>query len=192
MIACESRGNSPAAPNSICSKVGRHTVDPTRKEPSTHSLREDITPANGALWNKFLGGLAFGDEASKPIHDDLAVQAFDHLSAFNPDLLQPMASGLADLIFAAPRQRVADLEGWIERLWEIVSEQPEEPLDLSTDIYEKAINSAVGKLTQTLLIEIDVKRSEGGAPTTAQLEHIRKISNHEGTVGQLGRAVLGT
>ena len=102
-------------------------------------VKADLTPANGALWNQFLCGLAFGNEASKPICDDLAIQVFDHLAGFDPDILQPMASGLAELICSAPRQHVADLEGWLDRIWEIVSEQPAEPLDFSTDIYEKAM-----------------------------------------------------
>ena len=153
-------------------------------------VKENLAPSNGALWNEFLGGLAFGNEASKPICDDLAIRAFDHLAGFDPDVLKPMASGLADLIRSAPRQRVADLDGWLERLWKIVLEQPAESLDFSTDIYEKALNAAAGKLTQTLLLEIDAKRQEGGTPTIAQLQRIRKISDYEGTAGQLGRAVL--
>ena len=153
-------------------------------------VKAALTPSNGALWNEFLGGLAFGNEASKPICDDLAIRALDHLAGFDPDVLKPMASGLADLIRSAPRQRVADLEGWLERLWKIVLEQPAESLDFSTDIYGKAINAAAGKLTRTLLLEFDTKQKEGGTPSIAQLQRIRKISDYEGTAGQLGRAVL--
>ena len=80
-----------------------------------------------------------------------------------------MASGLADLIWSVPRQRVADLEGWLERIWKIVSEQPAEPLDFSADIYEKAINAAAGKLTRTLLLEFDAKQQEGGTRPVPKL-----------------------
>ena len=150
----------------------------------------EITAANGALWNVFLGALAFGDETNKAIRDDLAVHAFDHLTGFSSDVLRPMAAGLADLIFFAPRQRIENLDRWLDRLWEIISEQPEQPFDLSTDMYENAINSSAGKLAQTLLLEIDARRQVGADPSPRQLRCIREISSREGTAGQLGRAVL--
>ena len=138
----------------------------------------------------FLGALAFGDEANKEIRDDLAVHAFDHLTGFSSDVLRPMAAGLADLIFFAPRQRIGNMDRWLDRLWEIISEQPEQPFDLSTDMYENAINSSAGKLAQTLLLEIDARRQVGADPSPRQLRCIREISSREGTAGQLGRAVL--
>ena len=148
----------------------------------------DVTAANSALWNDFLHGLASGDEASKKIRDDLSVQAFHHLSEIDADILRPMVSGLSVLIRFGPRQRLAN--GWLEKLWEIVSEQPGQPLDLSNDLYDKAINSVAGKLTQTLLLEMNSKRQQSIASSDAQRQLVRKIAGHEGPAGQLGRAVL--
>ena len=150
----------------------------------------DVTAATGALWNDFLHGLASGDEASKAIRDDLSVRAFDHLSEIDADLLRPMASGLSDLIRSEPRQRFADLDGWLERLWKIVSEQPGQPLDLSSDLYDKAINSIAGGLTETLLLEMESRRQQGSASSEALRQLVRSIAHHEGPAGQLGRAVL--
>ena len=150
----------------------------------------DVTAANGALWNDFLYGLASGDEASKGIRDNLSVRAFDHLSEIDVDILRPMVSGLSDLIRSAPRQRFADLDGWFERLWGIVSEQPRQPLDLSNDLYDKAINSIAGRLTDTLLREMDARRKQGIASSEVLRQLVRSIADHEGTAGQLGRAVL--
>ena len=150
----------------------------------------DVTAANGALWDDFLHGLASGDEASKGIRDDLSVRAFDHLSEIDADLLRPMVSGLSDLIRSEPRQRFADLNGWLERLWKIVSEQPIQPLDLSSDLYDKAINSIAGRLTETLLLEMDARRKQDIAPSEALRQLVRSIAGHEGPAGQLGRAVL--
>ena len=186
MIACVSRGNSPAAPNSIGSKVGRIlSIRPARRLRLT--LQGEITAANGALWNVFLGALAFGDETNKAIRDDLAVHAFDHLTGFSSDVLRPMAAGLADLIFFAPRQRIGNLDRWLDRLWEIISEQPEQPFDLSTDMYENAINSSAGKLAQTLLLEIDARRQVGADPSPRQLRCMREISSRGGN-GRAARA----
>ena len=80
-------------------------------------VKENLTPENGALWNEFLGGLVFGDEASKAIRDDLVVEAFQYLTNVGPNALQPMVSGLTRLIFSAPRQRISDMERWLDRLW---------------------------------------------------------------------------
>ena len=150
----------------------------------------DVTAANGALWDDFLHGLASGDEASKEIRDDLSVRAFDQLSKVDLEILRPMVSGLSDLIRSAPRQRFANLDGWLERLWKIVSEQPIQPLDLSSDLYDKAINSIAGRLTETLLLEMDARRKQDIAPSEALRQLVRSIAGHEGPAGQLGRAVL--
>ena len=150
----------------------------------------DVTAANGALWDDFLHGLASGDKASKEIHDDLSVRAFDHLSEIDTDILRPMVSGLSALIRSAPRQRLADLDGWLERLWKIVSKQPGQLLDLSSDLYDKAINSIAGRLTETLLLEMDARRQQDIVPSDAQRQLVRRIADHEGPAGQLGRAVL--
>ena len=150
----------------------------------------DVTAANGALWDDFLNGLASGDEASKEIRDDLSVRAFDHLSEIDTDILRPMVSGLSALIRSAPPQRLADLDGWLERLWKIVSKQPGQLLDLSSDLYDKAINSIAGRLTETLLLEMDARRKQDSASSEALRQLVRSIADHEGPAGQLGRAVL--
>ena len=151
---------------------------------------EDVTAANVALWNQFLFGLVSGDEASKTIRDGLAVQAFDHLSKVDLDILRPMVFSLSDLIRFGPPQHLADIDAWLERLWQIVSEQPEEPLDLSSDLYDKAVNSVAGRLADALLLEMDSKRQQGVALSSVHRQLVRRIADHEGTVGQLGRAVM--
>ena len=152
--------------------------------------REALTPENGALWNTLLGELAFNDEASKAIRDDLAIKALKHLAGFSPDVLQPMVSGLVDLIYSRPLKRIGAIQRWLELLWRMVSGQQVGPLDLSTDLYEKAINSSEGKLSYVLLLEIDARRKRGIGPTKAQHRLLGRISRYEGAAGQLGRAML--
>ncbi len=152
--------------------------------------RDNLTIENGVLWNEFLFGLAVGDEASKTIRDGLVPKVFLHLSAFSQDLLRPMASSLANLIYFAPRQDIVGVVSWLERIWQIVGEQREEPVDLSTDIYEIAINSDAGKVTEALLYEVDAKRQVGASPSPLQFRLIRRISGYPGAAGQLGRAIL--
>ena len=152
--------------------------------------REEVTAVNAVLWNEFLHGLASGSEASKGIRDDLFVRAFDQLSRVDAEILKLMLSGLSDLIRFGQRQHLVDIDGWLERLWKIVSEQPEQPLDLSSDLYDRAINSVAGRLTEVLLREMESKRQQDSTSSDVQLQLVRRIANHEGTAGQLGRAVL--
>ena len=145
-------------------------------------------PENGVLWNQFLIGLASGQEESKAVRADVSVQALKHLDGAAADTLRPMVSGLCDLIRFGPRQRIADVDGWLEILWPIVSELPENALDPSTDLYDKAINSIAGRLTETLLLEMDSNRPQGIASSEVQLQLARRIAVHEETAGQLGHA----
>ena len=152
--------------------------------------RADLTPENGALWNEFLGGLTLGNEASKAVREDLSVQALEYLERADADILQTMVSSLCYLIFFAPRDRVPDVDDWLVKLWETISKQPEPSLDLASDLHGRAINSAAGKLSQTLLLEISGRTKAGSAPTSEQLRLIKTISDSGGAAGQLGRAVL--
>ena len=152
--------------------------------------RADLTQENGALWNEFLGCLTFGNEASKAVREDLSVQALKHLERADANILQTMVSPLCYLIFFAPRERVPSVDDWLVKLWETISKQPEPSLDLASDLHARAINSAGGKLSQTLLLEISRRTNAGKAPTSEQLRLIKTISASEGAAGQLGRAVF--
>ncbi|MDE0330240.1 MAG: SIR2 family protein [Nitrospinae bacterium] len=150
----------------------------------------ELTPENGVLWNQFLGGLAFGEEESKTVREDLPIQALEHLHGVDADTLRPMVSGLCDLFYFAPRQRVRDVEGWLVKLWETISNQPEESLDLTANLYERAINSPAGKISRTLLLQIEERKEKGDGPTDTQLRLIKSICDFGGVAGQLGRAIL--
>ena len=152
--------------------------------------KDELTPENGALWNQFLSALVSDDEASKGIRNDLTVQAFEYLSRFDADTLLPVLSILSDLIRYGPRKHITDVEIWLEKLWEIVSGQTEDPLDLSSDLYDRAINSIAGRLTETLLLEMESKKQQDVTSSDVQRQLIRRIAANEGTAGQLGRAVL--
>ena len=150
----------------------------------------DVTASNAALWNKFLHGLASGSEGSKEVRDNLSVRAVDQLSRVDAGILSPMLSGLSYLIRFGPRKRLPDVDGWLEKLWRLVSEQPESILDLSSDLYDSAINSIAGRLTQALLLEMDARRQQDNASSEALRQLVRSIAGQEGPAGQHGRAVL--
>ena len=97
-------------------------------------LKGELTPENAVLWSQFLSGLAFGDDESKAIRDELSVRALDHLHQRDAGRLQPMIAGLCDLIAFSPRQRVQDVDGWLMRLWEMIWLQPDEWVGPTGDI----------------------------------------------------------
>ena len=149
----------------------------------------DLSSANGTLWNDFLIGIGSGHEASKPARDDLAVKSFNHLADASDASLHPMASGLASLLMFGPRQCIADVDRWLRRLWDI-STQLQSSLSHSTNVYKLAIQEVAGKVTHTLLLEIDARKQNEKSPTTTQLELLSDISRHVGASGQLGRTIL--
>ena len=153
--------------------------------------RKELTQANGLLWEQFLNALAVGDDPTKATRSDLAIRALEHLSGADADALRPMVSGLCSALRFAPRQRMNDVDAWLEKLWTLVSERPGDVLDLSTDLYERAINSAAGKLAETLLLEMDSRRKGCLGPADSNRQLARRITRTPGSAGQLGCAVLG-
>ena len=156
----------------------------------------ELTPENAELWDEFLAGLAFGDEQSKTIHHDLSLQALEHLGNVDMDVLLPMLSSLCSVIRFGPRDRIDDMDGWLDRLSDAMCSQPEETTDLAydspNDLYGQAINSAAGKLSEALLLEIGTRRKEGEAPTAIQGRLLRRICEDEGECGLLGRVVFAS
>ena len=156
--------------------------------------RGELTPENALLWNEFLAVLAIGDEQSAPVRHELSLQALKHLSNIDTDVLLPMLASLCDVIRFGPRDRVEDVDGWLDQLWNGMSSQPEEMADLAydvpNDLYGDTINSPACKLSETLLLEIGKRRQEGKDPTAIQEGLLRRICEDEGKCGLLGRAVF--
>ena len=150
----------------------------------------DLTTENKALWDHFLSALAFGDEVNKSIREDLSIKALEHLSEEDAQTLQPMVSGLCELISFVPRDRVADVDGWLVKLWDMIIQQQTKPIEPETDFYAKAINSSAGKLSKKLLIEIDARKKADEDLTEAQRDLIESIVDDSGPAGQLGRIIF--
>ena len=124
----------------------------------------------------------------------MSVQALEHLADIDTDVLLPMLTSLCDIIRFAPRDRVDDVDVWLDRLWDAMCLQPEETTDLafdsSNDLYEHVINSPAGRLSEALLLEIGTRRNERNDPTAIQQGLLRRICEHDGPRGRLGRVVF--
>ena len=149
-----------------------------------------LSAANAVLWNDFLGSLAHGDDSSAVIRRSLTIRAFDHLLPANTDALVPMVPGMTNLLVSNSRPPIPDVDMWLRRLWDVIPVLQDEPLSLTPGVYERAMNSTPGKVTYTLLLEIDARRKKGLSATQLQLELLRNIASFDGIAGQLSRTIM--
>ena len=154
----------------------------------------ELTPENAVLWNEFLAALAFGDEQSTEVRHGLSVQALEHLANVDSDVLLPMVSSLCDVIRFGPSDRLDNVDAWLERVWDAMSSQPGESTDSAfdsfNDLYEHAINSPAGRLSEALLLEISARRNEENDLTAIQEGLLKRICEHDGKCGLLGRVLF--
>ena len=151
---------------------------------------EGITRENGALWSQFLSGLAFGYEATESSRTSLGIDALARFRGTSNELLEPLASGLADVLSFVSSTEVADFETWLQRVWEVFAESPGDGVELTGDLLDAAINSAPGRLVETLVRELSRKRHARTAPTAVELQLLAHVVNQDGAAGQLGRGIL--
>lgn len=151
---------------------------------------EKTTPEQGVLWNDFLNGLAFGHDATESSRRSVAIDALASLRGTSKEVLEPMASGLADVLSVFSAIAVADFEIWFQRLWEVLAESPSEGVELTRELLNAAINSPPGKLVECLVRELKRKDQAHAAPTAVELQLLAQVANQDGGAGQLGRAIL--
>jgi hypothetical protein len=65
---------------------------------------------------------------------------------------------LADLYWSSPRQTEPAIAAWWQRLFAAAVARDTEPLDPTRDLYADLINTAGGRLTQAMLIDIEARR----------------------------------
>ena len=152
--------------------------------------KREFSSADKALWNKLLYVLAVADPNSTQLHECLTAQALEALSRVDTQDLQPVAIALCTLILQTRRSRISKLDEWLVKLWETLVHHPEQLTDSDADLYERAVNSSAGNLTEVLLLEIEERKKAGLDPTAQQLQLLRRISGSSSAAGQLGRAVL--
>lgn len=149
-----------------------------------------LTAPNIALWDDLLAALAFrNDEKDAPLRNQLAVDALALLDGLDIQALQPIAASVVDLLMFGPRRSFANLEDWCDKLWASVRLSDHE-IDFEKNLYETAINRAVGRLVQVLLTELDHTRKSEGPHEERQRARLALVASDDGQAGVVGRAVL--
>ena len=149
----------------------------------------ELSEANLKLWDDLVTSLAFRDEGGDPQRDKLVVRVFATLAGLSPAALRPVTSSLVDMLRFGPRRQVADLESWVDRLWQALL-LDERDTDLAKDVYATAINTPAGRLCETLLFDIDAERKAGAEPSPGLIERLRLATGTAGVPGIMARAIL--
>lgn len=149
----------------------------------------DLTPINLRLWSTLLSALSFGDEATKALRDDIAVDALSDLAGLSPEELRPVAEELVDLFLVGPRARVATREDWYDRLWASLR-LDERDAGADTDLADAALNNPAGRLARVLLEEHELSRAAELETIERQRARLAQICAEPRRAGVYARATF--
>lgn len=135
----------------------------------------DLNAVNLDLWVTLLSALCFGDETTKALRDDLAVDAVARLAGVGADLLPQIAPALVDAFLFGPRTRFADREDWYDRLWDALGEG-EIVVGGARDFANAVLNHVVGRFARVLLQEHEASRAAGDAHLERQRTRLLLIA----------------
>ena len=142
--------------------------------------------ANAELWNTFLSALSFAVAQEVPAQQTLRTKTFGHLWAADDDFLALLADRLVDLLSAGSRDGIADQ--WWDRLWSFIVKAPADA-ELEKDLLSTAVNRSAGRLTQTLLADIQSRRKANQA-TDDLVARLTQAATDNGWAGLLASAVM--
>lgn len=145
---------------------------------------------NLLLWEKFLNKLTSTDKQGGDIHIEVSIRAMEHLFKEKTKTLQPMIWNLCNLLLSRPRERVKNFDDWLLKLWNSISPLPDDPIRPGSGLYERAINSPAGKISQILIREISERKQKGLGMTSIQRHLIESISVEMKDAGHLGCAIF--
>ena len=148
-----------------------------------------LDEVNAPLWRDLLGVLSFPEGERDPTRGPLIVGVFTTLEPAEPLFLAQIIDRLADLYWSSRRTDPA-IAAWWPRLFASAVECDIEPLDAGRDLYADLINTAGGKLTQALLIDVEAQRAAGEPVDPELLEAILTAASAPGRQGAMARGAL--
>lgn len=152
--------------------------------------QSSLDASNAPLWSFLIGSLSFPqDERDSSIHE-LAINIFEILEPANESFLALIIGRLSDLYSSFSRQAVPEISGWWPRLFAIAIAHDDSLLDESRKLYDDAINSPGGRLTESVLIDIERSRQADEPIGQNLLAAIAQAAGATGRQGAFARAVL--
>lgn len=149
----------------------------------------DFSEPNLKLWNVLLAALSFSDKTEAEKRADVIVDAMGTLWAAEPAQIALLAQALADVLYFGPRDRIANLEDWCDRIWNAL-QATEEDADFSGDVHSMAINRGSGRLAQALLRELSSSIEAGSDLLPRQMERLRSLASAPGGAGTFARVIF--
>lgn len=146
--------------------------------------------ANSLLWRDFINSLSSPNKELDAPTRELIISTFQILGAAPSKFFALIIRQLTDLYTRAPRDELPNHEHWWSRLFTVSVAFDEEPLDGNRKLYDAAINSPAGRLTEAALIDIQNCKKSGTDIPPWLINSIETASKAKGRQGAMARAVL--
>ncbi|WP_340267855.1 SIR2 family protein [Sphingobium mellinum] len=148
-----------------------------------------LTPVNLALWDTLISSLSFGDESTKALREDIAVEILETLTGLTDEALKSVANALVDLFLFGPRLRLTGREDWYDRLWACLR-LDEREVAADTDLADAALNNAAGRFARVLLQEHEASRAAEDDNRERQRARLAVVGADAGRAGTYVRATF--
>ena len=152
--------------------------------------KASLDEVNAHLWRDFVNSLSSPNKELDANTRELVFETFRILGTAPNEFLAEIIREVADLYTRAPRDELPSHESWWAKLFAVSVSYDKDPFDTDRDLYELAINSPGGRLTEAALIDIQSARKSGVDIPLWLLEAISSAANEQGQQGVLARAAL--
>ncbi|MBM9400784.1 SIR2 family protein [Gluconacetobacter azotocaptans] len=149
-----------------------------------------LDEANAPLWRDLIGALSFVGGETDPTRRLLIVSVFATLEPAGAPFLAQIVDRLVDLYWSSPRQSEPAIANWWPRLFASAVISDTKQLDPTRDLYADLINTAGGKLTQALLIDVEGRRKSHEPIDRAMLAALETAAGAQGRQGAMARGAL--
>lgn len=150
-----------------------------------------LDSSNAPLWNALIGSLSFPqEERGSNIHGRLSSRIFEVLEPADEAFLGLIISRLVDLYSSIPRQALPKIRNWWPRLFACAIAHDNSSLTESRNLYDDAINSPSGRLTQAALFDIELSRKADKSISPNLLAAIKQAAGTQGRHGTFARGIL--
>ncbi|NMX50132.1 SIR2 family protein [Pseudomonas veronii] len=149
-----------------------------------------LDASNAPLWSDLIGSLSYPQEKRDSITHELVISIFLALEPATDSFLGLIIGRVSDLYSSFPRQELPKRTAWWPRLFASALAHDNSPLGKSRKLYDDAINSPGGRLTEAVLVDIERNRKANDPISQNLLDAIVQAASAEGRQGTMARAVL--
>lgn len=146
--------------------------------------------SNAPLWKGLIEALSYPQGERDAALSQLVVSIFETLRSASDSFLTLIINSLTSLYLSAPRRAAPEIVDWWPRLLPIALAHDARPIDAKSDLFQDAINTSSGRLTEALLTDIDQRRKIGEVIGADFLGLLSQVATAPGLQGTYARAIL--